>query len=114
GLYDSDPDARVAAAEAYWSVSGKADAPVRILRAAIQPSSTWFTRMGAANALAEIGPAAKAAIPELIACLKSNTQYVVTSSVAALGKMGPDAASTLPDLNTLLNDSDDHYTRVYI
>jgi HEAT repeat protein len=112
GLRDSDPGARIAAAEAYWSVSGKADEPVRVLRAVIQPAGTWIIQMGAANALAEIGPAAKAAVPELIACLASDTRHVVASSAKALGGIGPDAASAVPALTTQLEKSDDQYTRV--
>ena len=74
----------------------------------------WTVQMWAADALAEIGPAAKAAVPELIACLKSDTRYVVTSSAKALGKIGPDAASAVPALTAQLESADDCYTRVCI
>ena len=114
GLRDGDLGARIAAARAYWSVSGKADDAVRALRSVIRASDRWHVQMWAANALAEIGPAAKAAVPELIACLRSDTRYVVTSSAEALGLIGPDAASVAPGLTALLEDSDDDYTRVCI
>ncbi len=113
GLRDSDLSARVAAAVAYWSVSGKADDAVRVLRSALQTTDYWAARMWAADALAEIGPAAKAAVPDLMACLKSDTRYVVTSSAKALGKIGPDAAAAVPGLTAQLEDSD-YYTRVCI
>lgn len=113
GLRDTDPGARIAAATAYWSVSGEADEPVRVLRSVIQAKVAWYVQMWAANSLAEIGPAGKAAVPELIACLKSDAQFVVTASVEALGKIGPDAASAVPALTAKLEGSDDH-TRMCI
>jgi HEAT repeat protein len=70
--------------------------------------------MWAADGLAEIGPAAKAAVPELVACLTSDTRYVVTSSAKALGKIDPDADSAVPALTNLLRSTNDHYTRVCI
>ena len=114
GLRDSDPGVRIAAAAAYWSVSGKADDAVRVLRSALQTTSDSTARMWAADALAAIGPAAKAAVPDLATCLKSETRYVVTSSAKALGKIGPDAAAAVPGLTTQLENSDDCYTRVCI
>jgi HEAT repeat protein len=114
GLRDRDPGARIAAAAAYWSVSGKADEAVGVLRPILRAADNWQTRMWAADAVAEIGPQAKTAIPELIACLKSDTQYVVTSSAKALGKIGPAAASAGPALIAGLEGSDDGYTRVCI
>ncbi|MCY2990124.1 MAG: HEAT repeat domain-containing protein [Planctomycetota bacterium] len=112
GLRDSDPGARIAAAAAYWSVSGKADDPVRVLRSVLQTPDRWAAQMWAADALAEIGAAARPAVPELIACLKSDTRYVATSSAKALGKIGPDAVSAVPALTAQVEESDDHYTRV--
>jgi HEAT repeat protein len=112
GLRDTDLGARIAAAEAYWSVSGKADEAVGALRSVLQTPSDWLVQMWAAGALAEIGPAAKAAVPELIAALKSDTRYVVSSSAEALGKIGPDAASAVPALAARLEQCDDDYIRV--
>ena len=114
GLRDSDPGARIAAAEAYWSVSGRADEAVDVLRSVLRAPDGWLARMWAANALAAIGPAAKAAVPELIACLTSDTRYVVTSSAKALGKIGPNAMSAVRALTVRLDGSDDYYTRVCI
>ncbi len=114
GLRDSDLAARIAAAEAYWSVSGKADEAVGVLRSVLQAPHDWLVQMWAAGALAKIGPAAKAAVPELIACLKSDTPYVVSSSAEALGKIGPGAASAVPALTARLEQCDDDYCRVCI
>jgi len=113
-LRDSDQGARIAAAMAYWSVSGKADEAVRVLRSDLQAPGNWMVQMWAANGLAEMGPAAKAAVPELMACLTSDTRYVVTSSAEALGRIGPDAAPAVPALTARLEASDDDYTRVCV
>ena len=106
------PDRRRRAA--YWSVSGKADEAVQVLQSIIQAPDDGLVRMWAADALAELGPAAKAAVPDLIPCLKSDTRYVVTSSAEALGRIGPGAASAVPALTARLTESDDQYTRVCI
>jgi HEAT repeat protein len=114
GLRDSDPGVRVAAAAAYWSITGKTEDAVRTLQSALQTADDWAAQMWAADALAEIGPAAKAAVPDLMTCLKSDTRYVVTSSAKALGKIGPDAAAAVPVLTAQLEKSDDRYTCVCI
>lgn len=110
-LNDMNIGARIAAAKAHWSVSGKADEAVRVLRSAIQQADRWFTHMWAADALAEIGPAAIDAKPELIQGLNSSTRYVVTSSAEALGRIGPDAVDAVPALVARLEKTDDFYTR---
>ena len=74
----------------------------------------WKAQMWAADALAEIGPAAQAAVPELMARLSSDTRYVVTSSAEALGKIGPAAVPARPALTAQLRDAGDFYTRVCI
>jgi HEAT repeat protein len=114
GVRDPDQAARIAAAQAYWSVSGQADDAVRVLRSELAGSSDWKAQMWAADALAEIGPAAQAAVPELMARLSSDTRYVVTSSAEALGKIGPAAVPARPALTARLRDADDFYTRVCI
>ncbi len=114
GLRDPDQAARIAAAQAYWSVSGQADDAVRVLRSELAGSSDWKAQMWAADALAEIGPAAQAAVPELMARLSSDTRYVVTSSTEALGKIGPAAVPARPALTARLRDAGDFYTRVCI
>jgi HEAT repeat protein len=111
GLQDSDLSARIAAAGAYWSVTGEADEAVSVLRSALQAAENWTERMRAASALGEIGPAAKDAVPDLIACLPSNVDYVVAYAAEALGKIGPEAASAVPPLVAKLGDEDD-YVRV--
>ncbi len=114
GLRDEDRGARIAAAEALWSVSGKADEAVPVLRSILQASGGWLSQSRALDALAEIGPPAKAAVPELMEYLKSNDADVVTSSAAALGKIGPGSKSAIPALTARLKSSDNQYTRVCI
>jgi len=114
GLRDGDLAARIAAAEAHWSISGKADEAVDVLRSVLQASPDWPVPMWAASALAEMGLAAKAAVPELIACLKSDTGYVASYAAEALGKIGPEAASAAPALAAQLEKHDDDYGRVCI
>lgn len=113
-LTDGDPSVRVAVAEAYWSVSGKEDEAVQVLQSIIHTPTDGRVRMMAADALSELGPAAKAAVPDLIPCLKDDNRYVVASSAKALGRIGPGAAFAVPALTARLAECDDHYTRVSI
>jgi HEAT repeat protein len=113
-LSDTEPGVRIASAAAYYAVSGKTDDAVPVLQSALQIKDDWTAQMWAADALADIGPAAKAAVPELTACLKSDSRYAVTSSCEALGKIGPDATAAVPALTEQLQRSDDAYTRVCI
>ncbi|MBN1909081.1 MAG: HEAT repeat domain-containing protein [Pirellulales bacterium] len=114
GLKDEDTGARIAAAGAYWAVSGKAEEPVRVLRAAVAAPDDSNVLRWATEALAEIGPEAKAAVPELSAWLKSDDWRAVTESATALGKIGPGAASAVPALEDALKRADYDYTRVWI
>jgi HEAT repeat protein len=113
-LKDNDPGARIAAAGAYWSVTGKSADPVRVLRDVLRVSDGWTTQMWAANELANIGPEASAAVDELIACLGSETEHVVTSAAGALGRIGPNAKAALPTLIVRLESSDDAHTRACV
>jgi HEAT repeat protein len=113
-LTDGDPSVRVAVAEAYWAVSGKQDEAVQVLQSIIHAPTDGRVRMMAAGALSELGPAAKAAVPDLIPCLKDDNRYVVASSAKALGRIGPGAAFAVPALTARLAECDDHYTRVSI
>jgi HEAT repeat protein len=112
GLQDSDLGARIAAAQAHWSVSGKADESVDVLRSVLRAPPTWIVQVWAANALAHIGPDAKAAVPELIACL--DNEHAASSAVAALGKIGPNAALAVPALVARLAACDRDYCRACI
>ena len=105
-LTDSDPGARIAAAQAYWSVSGKADEAVSVVRSVLQAATDGTTRCAAIEALEKIGPAARTAVPDLIPCLDSNFHSAVTSATDALAKIGPDALPAVPALTNMLEHSE--------
>jgi len=63
-------------------------------------------RVGAASALARLGPRAAPAVPLLIGALTDRDKLVRTQSIAALGKIGPGAAAALPALARLVEDDD--------
>jgi HEAT repeat protein len=63
--------------------------------------SSWYVRVPAADALGNIGPAAKSAVGALSDRLLSPDEQVVfvqRSLAQALGNIGPDAAAALPAL----------------
>ena len=64
--------------------------------------SDWRVRKAAANALGNIGPAAKEAVPALIAALKNSNLIIQNSAKKALGKIGLEA---VPALIAALKDS---------
>lgn len=55
-------------------------------------------RMGAADALAKIGPDAKEGVPALTAALKDKSDMVWLEAAKALGAIGPDARTAVPAL----------------
>jgi HEAT repeat protein len=63
-----------------------------------------YVRAPAADALGNIGPAAKAAVKPLIArtAVSGEQAFVLRSVVAALGNIGPDANDAIPVLQELL------------
>jgi HEAT repeat protein len=58
----------------------------------------------AAHAIAEIGPAAKAAVPALIKLLQGKDEGPRNTSCIALGAIGPAAKEALPALRAALDD----------
>jgi HEAT repeat protein len=67
-----------------------------------------FVRRTAADALADIGPKAKTAVPELIACL--DDPYVRKQCVVALGAIGPDAAAAVSRMIKILSNEKESST----
>jgi HEAT repeat protein len=61
-------------------------------------------RVGAARALGEVGPAAKEAVPALIAALKGMDDGVRESAASALGRIGPAAREAIPALEAAARD----------
>src|SRR5437870_1081620 len=56
------------------------------------------TRLGAINALAEIGPPAAKAVPGLVAILKEKDEELRLNAALALGKIGKDAVAPVAKL----------------
>lgn len=63
-------------------------------------------REHAAEAMGDIGPAAAAGIPALVAALRDPNARVRRDAVRALGDMGPAAKSVLTDVQTATQDPD--------
>jgi HEAT repeat protein len=64
------------------------------------------TRRHACVGLGEMGPKAKAAVPDLVATLKDPNWIVREQAAVALGKIGPGAVAALPALQKAISDSD--------
>jgi HEAT repeat protein len=56
--------------------------------------------------LGQIGPAAKEAVPALIAVLKDEDSELRASAATALGGIGPAAKEAVPALSVALKDKD--------
>jgi HEAT repeat protein len=63
-------------------------------------------RRAAARELAEIGPAAQAAVPYLVEALQDEDSAVKSSAAQALGEIGPAAEPAVPSLSKALKDAD--------
>ncbi len=63
-------------------------------------------RWNAANTLGKMGPAAKKAVPKLVAAMKDPEPLVREHAAEALGEIGPDAKDAIPALTQALKDSD--------
>ena len=61
-------------------------------------------RRDAALALSQMGPAAKLAVPHLVALLKDPDKDVRGAAVSALGRIGSEAKAAVPHLIELLKD----------
>jgi HEAT repeat protein len=91
---------RCAAACALWKISGDADAMLptllKELKEGCAQDSAWI--------LAQIGPAAKAAVPALTEALEQGDKSDRAAAAEALGKMGADAKPAVPALVKALGD----------
>jgi hypothetical protein len=70
----------------------------------LKPLDKWTEQEAAADALGRIGTAA---VPELIAALRSNDAEARLQATQVLARMGSDAKEAVPDLIRLLDDPDE-------
>lgn len=77
---------------------------VSVLVKALSDSDPWV-RYEAADALGNIRPGAKEAVPALIKALGDSEQYVRFRAAFALGNIGPEAKEAVPTLIKALGDS---------
>src|SRR5262249_8997362 len=71
----------------------------------VEALKTRQSRYWACLALSEMGPQAKAAVPELTALLKDDEPEMRMEAVMALGEIGPDAKDAVPTLIAMLTDA---------
>jgi hypothetical protein len=70
----------------------------------LKPLDKWTEQEAAADALGRIGTAA---VPQLIAALRSNDAEARLQATQVLARMGSDAKEAVPDLIRLLDDPDE-------
>jgi HEAT repeat protein len=70
----------------------------------LKPLEHWTEQEAAADALGRIGPAA---VPELIATLRSTNSEARLQATQVLARMGSDAKEAVPELIRLLDDPDE-------
>jgi HEAT repeat protein len=104
-LRDPDPELRALTTEVLGGV-GQSPEAVKGLGAALTDPDVNVQQQ-AALALARLGPAAAAAVPQLVESL-TGAQEAETQALAAraLGDIGPAAAVAVPDLTKRLDDPD--------
>jgi len=90
-LDDSSGHVGICAAEALWHVAHEVDDVVSALVARLRQP---MARLAAAQVLYRMGPAAKAAIPALLAAVKDNDRMFRESVAMAVKKIDPNAAAT--------------------
>src|SRR5207245_622837 len=107
-LKDSDGHVKVSAALALWKIEGKIDPSVPVLIEILKgEKSDSLAPQGAAGALGEIGPPAKAAVPHLTAALRHDSRDFRISAAIALWKITRNPEPTVPALaRALLQDRD--------
>lgn len=109
-LHDADADVGTAAGAALVRLQGDA---VDAVRATLADAGT---RLRALEVLAAIGPAARAAVPELTALLADADPLVRSEAAVALAAIGADAAPAVSALEKLLGDAapaDARYAATY-
>jgi HEAT repeat protein len=86
-----------------------ADALPFLRRIAVTPEEPALKRIGAMAAIGEMGPAAAAAVPDLITLLRHPELQM--SAAEALGRIGAAAGEAVPDLLALKQETQHSYIR---
>ena len=103
---DPDGAVRVEAASAYGKIANDPAGAAHLLARAVA-SSDPNTPYRAARKLHELGPAARVAVPDLIAVLKGNKSATSRGAAAeALGEIKPATKATLASLHAAEQDKD--------
>ena len=79
------------------AVSSDTDEQINVFRRQLADNDRT-ARVSAAHELAEFGPLASDAVPELTKALSSNDFPLQNEAALALGRIGPGAATAVPDL----------------
>jgi HEAT repeat protein len=101
-LKDPDGNVRVVAALAVWKLDpGRAADTVAVLTEGLKRKDKWSIRLDSVVKLAQMGQAAKQAIPALTDMLKDIHGDIRQGAARALAEMGPEARSAVPALEEM-------------
>jgi HEAT repeat protein len=105
-LSEDDAKIRLAAAQGYYDITGRADAVLPALIRNLQADDE-HRQMDSAYLLGKIGPPAAPAVDALVQRLEDPSAGFVSRAVLeALGDIGPDAKTALPTIRVFLKVSD--------
>ncbi|MEX1094870.1 MAG: HEAT repeat domain-containing protein [Planctomycetales bacterium] len=91
----ADRSSRSNAVRSLWKITGKTEIAVEQLRESLRDEKLDIV---AASVLADLGPSAKNATPELTAMLRSGSESNRVAAADALGRIGKPAKSAVPEL----------------
>jgi HEAT repeat protein len=94
---------RAYGAVAIWKITGQSELAVQVIREEIFVPTT---QLEALSCLAELGPEAAPATPELIRLLESDDADLREAAAQAIERIGPAAKAAIPILQRLLFDRD--------
>ncbi len=101
-LANSQGEDRVALARALWRIHPDSTVITELI--ALVRKDNFMVQARALDALEEIGPEARAAIPTLIETLGHKNRFLREHAAKVLGRIGPEARSAVPALEKMLGD----------
>jgi HEAT repeat protein len=104
GLHAVTPGSRITSAKALAAYAGELRFCVTVLRGCLRNDPEPEVRVEAAQALANIGPSAYEAVPELIEALGDKEKALRRMAALALGQIGRYAGDAVPALTRALKD----------